>query len=315
MRRALRCLLFAGFCFASAQVHAAAPSFPGVTTTTVTFTEGEVPIPDNASVVAVLNLDLPGQILDVDVRLAIEHDSPDQLDIYLISPSGITVSLTTDNGQGNDDVFDGVTFDDQAPPRDEGTDVAAHVRNVTYEDGVAIGRLQPEGALAAMVGGQAAGPWALVVVDDSGGTTGLLTGWSMDITTLSALPSAAEASFDGPGDEIPDGDPEDPINSPITVGGFGRRVLDVNVTLHLTHPQADQLDVWLTSPSGTRIELVTDVGGGNDDLYDGTVFDDSAPLPVGDTPLPEEDGDHFVAVVPEGALGHSSARTRTARGC
>jgi cysteine-rich repeat protein len=311
MRRALRCLVLAGFCLASARVDAVAPSFPGVTTATVAFTEGEVPIPDNASVVAILNVDLPGRVLDVDVALRIEHDTPDQLDIYLISPSGITVTLTTDNGGSNDDVFDGVVFDDQAPPRDAGTPenpdpnatVAANVRNVTFEDGVPIGRIQPEGALAAVIGDVAAGPWALVIVDDSGGTTGVLTAWSLDITTVSALPQVTTQSFDGPGAEIPDGKPKEPINSPITVSGFGRRLLDVNVTVHITHPQADNLDVWLTSPSGTRIELVTDVGGGADDLYDGTVFDDSAPLPVSDTPLPEVNGDHFVAVVPEGALG------------
>ncbi|MCW5890913.1 MAG: proprotein convertase P-domain-containing protein [bacterium] len=311
MRRALRCLVLAGFCCTSARVDAVAPSFPGVTGATVTFTEGEVPIPDNASVVAVLNVDLPGRIIDVDVTLSIAHDTPDQLDVYLVSPSGTTVTLTTDNGQGNDDVFQGVTFDDQAPPRDRGTpespdpnaNVAAHVRNVTYEDGVPIGRVQPEGALAAMVGDPAKGPWALVVVDDSGGTTGVLESWSMAISTLSALPSATTASFDGPGAEIPDGSPKDAINSPVTVAGLGRRVLDADVTVRIAHPRSGQLDVFLTSPSGTRIELVTNVGGNARDLYLGTVFDDSAPLPVSDMPLPEVDGDPFVAVVPEGALG------------
>ena len=62
------------------------------------------------------------------------------------------------------------------------------MRNVTFVNLEPIGVVQPEGALGAAVGEPAFGPWALVIVDDSGGTTGMLQGWSMTITTLSSLP-------------------------------------------------------------------------------------------------------------------------------
>lgn len=293
--------LVLGLCLLARGVEAVAPPFPGVTATTFTSTDDPLLIPDNASLISVVNVDLAGEVLDVDVTLDVTHTSPDQLDVYLISPTGTTVTLSTDNGGGNDDVFSGVTFDDQAPAR-EGQMSAANVRNVTFANLEPVGVVQPEGALGAIVGDAALGPWALVIVDDSGGTTGMLQGWSLTITTLSSLPpGAAPVAVTGPGGEIPDADP-DGVASPATAGGLGRRLLDLEVTVNITHTQADHIDLFLTAPNGQRIDLVTDVGGGNDDLYAGTVFDDRAGTPVSDVqPLPT-DGTAFTRVVPEGAL-------------
>jgi cysteine-rich repeat protein len=86
------------------------------------------------------------------------------------------------------------------------------------------------------------------------------------------------------------------------VTGAGAYVWDVDVTVDIAHPRADEIDLFLTSPSGRRIDLVTDVGGGNVDLYRGTVFDDQAGMAVSDTTLPTSP-EAFTAVVPEGALG------------
>jgi subtilisin-like proprotein convertase family protein len=52
-------------------------------------------------------------------------------------------------------------------------------------------------------------------------------------------------------------------------------LLDVNVTLSLTHTWDDDLDVFLVSPAGTRVELFTDVGGSGNHFTD-TVLDDEA---------------------------------------
>jgi subtilisin-like proprotein convertase family protein len=163
---------------------ATAPTFPGVITTTLTSADEDLPIPDNASLVTVLTSELPGVVVDVDLTLDITHPTADQLDVYLVGPSGRTVTITTDNGQQNDDVFAGTTFDDQAT----GAPSAPNVRNFTYTNGVATGPIQPEGAMSALVGETDAGPWALVVIDDSGGSTGMLHGWSLTISTLSSLP-------------------------------------------------------------------------------------------------------------------------------
>jgi len=44
------------------------------------------------------------------------------------------------------------------------------------------------------------------------------------------------------------------------------RIGDVNVRLHITHSTDTDLDVFLTSPSGTKVELFTDVGGSGDNF-------------------------------------------------
>jgi cysteine-rich repeat protein len=274
----------------------APPPIPGVSTTTVTSADTDLPIPDADALVSVLDVAVAGTIVDVDLTVDITHPQSDQLDVFLVSPSGTTITLTTDNGGANDDVFAGATFDDQVT----GTPSAPCVRNFVYTDKVPTGAIQPEEAMGAVVGEPASGPWALVVVDDSGGQTGILHGWSLTISTVSAVHPSAPAEFSGGGGAIPDNDPSGRVST-IAVSGLGHVLWDVDVTLDIRHPNATDLDVFLTAPSGRRIDLVTDVGGGNDDLYAGTTFDDQAGTAVSDATLPTS-GTAFGAVVPEGAL-------------
>src|SRR5262249_13466778 len=148
---------------------------------------------DAGSLVTVLESTLPGVVIDVDLTLDITHPTSNQLDMYLVAPSGRTVTLSTGNGGTNDDVFHGTTFDDQAA----GTPSAPNVRNFTYVNAVPTGPIQPEGAMAALVGEPAAGPWALVVVDHASGSTGVLHSWSLVVSTLSSLPATVPvATFD-----------------------------------------------------------------------------------------------------------------------
>src|SRR5262245_57675337 len=306
MRPSLPASLTAAICLAARASMAVAPPFAGVTTTTVASQDGPTIVPNESSIVSLLFVDLPGEVVDVDVTLDIAHASANELAVYLISPTGTTVALTTDNGQGFDDVFAGTVFDDQAVPAADappGTP-APHVRSVTYADFTTVGPLQPEGALGALFGDPAGGPWALVVTDDSGGSVGTLNGWSLTLTTLSGVPPADTPhvfTASGTPVDLPNGDAAG-VDVPITVNGLTGPVLDATVTVDVRHGRATEIDLYLTSPSGRKIELATDVGGENGDLYAGTTFDDDAPEPVSDTPLPE-DLTPFTAVVPEGALG------------
>ncbi|MCA9147808.1 MAG: CotH kinase family protein [Planctomycetales bacterium] len=52
-------------------------------------------------------------------------------------------------------------------------------------------------------------------------------------------------------------------------------IADINVSLDISHTWNSDLDVFLISPAGTRVELFTDVGSSSDDLL-GTVLDDEA---------------------------------------
>ncbi len=279
----------------------AAPPFPGGTTATVPGQVRDATIPDGDAIIDVIRVDLPGVVVDVDVALKIRHTTPDHLDILLVSPQGTVVPLATDLGGGADHVFADVVFDDQAPS-DEGSSSVPCARNVPYRDNVALGTVQPEGALAVLVGEAAAGPWALVVIDDTNGTTGQLQEWALEVTTLPALPAAAPplAVSTAVDAAIPDNSPAG-LASPVVTSGLGRRLLAARITVDIAHPRADHLDLFLVGPSGRRVDLATDIGGGAVDLFAGTTFDDRALEPVSDAPLPAA-GEPFAAVVPEGAL-------------
>jgi cysteine-rich repeat protein len=274
---------------------AAAPYFPGVATASYAGTDPSAAIPDNGSIVSMIAVPATaGVVVDVDVTVDLPHTQPDNLDVYLVSPLGTTVTLTTDNGGGNDDVFANATFDDQAT----GTPSAPNVRNRTYANLVSVGVVQPEEALGAVVGEAAEGLWALVVVDDANGSTGTLRSWSLTITTAPGLRPGAAVDWVGTGANIPDGNSGGRV---LTVDvTSGARLYDVDLTVAIDHPRADDIDIVLTSPSGRRIDVVTDVGGSTADLWNPTRFDDQAGLPASDeTVVP---GTPFARIVGEGAL-------------
>jgi subtilisin-like proprotein convertase family protein len=77
-------------------------------------------------------------------------------------------------------------------------------------------------------------------------------------------------SSDGPAN-IPD---QGTIESQITVANLAV-IGDVDVTINIDHPYDSDLDVFLVSPSGTRVELLSDVGTFGDN-FEGTTLDDEA---------------------------------------
>jgi len=280
-----------------------APSIPGLTTRAFTAVSDTLVIPDNDSLIVLNNvLGFPGVIVDVDVTLDVRHTSANNLDIYLISPNGTTVTLTSDNGDGDDDVYSPVVFDDQAPVVEtmDPVEAAENARNADYQDLQSIGTVQPEGALGALIGESAEGPWVLVVTDDSNGQQGTLEGFTLTISTVPLVQTSSPHVFNGGDSSIPNGFPEG-VELPLLVTNIGTLLYDVDVTVDISHETSGEIDLFLTSPAGTTIDLVTNIGGGNDHLYRGTTFDDQADDPISDAELPE-DGDSFTAVVPEGAL-------------
>jgi len=62
-------------------------------------------------------------------------------------------------------------------------------------------------------------------------------------------------------------------------------VADLNVGLDITHTFDADLDVFLIAPDGTRVELFTDVGGGDDNFTD-TMLDDEAAESIVDGTAP-----------------------------
>ena len=258
------------------------PSPPGCTATTTTFTQPTpVPIPDNNTTGASSIFTVAGAgtyVWDVNVTVNITHTFAADLDFTLTSPSGTVVTLSTDNGGGNDNVFNGTTFDDQANPGSQipyATQPNQVVDN-TYANNVVAVSLTPEEPLSAFNGSDPNGTWTLKVVDDLGGDSGTINSWSMEITTFPAAPTTATtvASNSTPV-PIPDNNTTG-ATSTIAVAGAGTSTCDVNVTVNIPHTFAADLDFTLTSPSGKIVTLSTDNGGANDNVFNGTTFDDQA---------------------------------------
>jgi len=75
------------------------------------------------------------------------------------------------------------------------------------------------------------------------------------------------------------------VNSSINVPD-GLTIDDVNLTLDITHSWDEDLDVYLISPQGTRVELFTDVGGSGDNFTNTTLDDECAtPISSGTAPF------------------------------
>lgn len=137
-------------------------------------------IPDEPNGGGVVSrIDVPrreaGRIVDLDVRVRIRHRSDEDLNIYLVSPSGKFVELSTDNGGSGDDYGAGpvgcggsfTVFDDEAGTR--------------VRDGAPpfLGSFRPQTPLSSLDGSLVRGTWRLQVFDDQAGQTGVLGCWQI----------------------------------------------------------------------------------------------------------------------------------------
>ncbi len=141
-------------------------------------------------------------LCDVNLNLNITHTFNGDLDITLMSPAGTVVTITTDNGASNDNVFAGTTFDDSANPGGQVPFVFNNgsVTDHQYQNLVVVPLLTPEEALAAFIGENPNGDWTLTVSDDSNGDGGAINSWSIDIVTCAcsvAPPCPADISPPG----------------------------------------------------------------------------------------------------------------------
>ena len=165
--------------------------------------------------------------------------------------------------------------------------------------------LVPEEALAAFRGEDPNGEWTLTISDDDAGDGGSLDSWSLAITTFPAPPAERLVTVSN---AVPTTIPAGPsvVTSTISVpAGAGRYLVDVNVTTSILHTFAADLDITLTSPQGIVVTLTTDNGAGNDNVFNGTVWDDQA-NPGGQVPYITNSGlatDHpYVNLTPASSL-------------
>ena len=104
---------------------------------------------------------ITANICKVSITLNITHPLPTDLNIYLISPSGNKVKLTTGNGLGPN--FTNTTFDDTAH---------LSIAYVTAAMAPYSGYYEPENSLSHFIGEVANGTWTLSINDGRGGNVG-----------------------------------------------------------------------------------------------------------------------------------------------
>lgn len=250
-------------------------------------------IADNATIES--TLEVAGEvpfIFDVDLELSISHTFASDLEITLVAPSGSEVTITTDNGGGNDDVFISAVFDDQADEL---------VTDYTYTNLVPAPPLVPESALGVLFGEDPNGTWTLRVHDDAGGDLGTLSSWSLTFSSCAGnLPGFEPMKLysSAPGTPIVDLTAAEEV---IETFGHQGKICHLEVDLNITHTWASDLDIRLTAPDGTSTVLTTDNGSGNDDVFAGVLFSDN---PDADTVTDHvyQDGVPAGTLIPEGAL-------------
>jgi subtilisin-like proprotein convertase family protein len=263
------------------------------TATPSTFTNPTpVAIPTGPAVVtSTINVSGAGSFLwDVNVTTFITHTFAADLDITIQSPSGTVVTLTTDNGAGNDDVFNGTVWDDSANPGGQVpyTTNNGLVTDHAYANLTLASPLVPEEALGAFYGENPNGVWTLTISDDLAGDGGTLSSWSLDLTTLAGPPIQATSTFST---ATPVTIPTGPavVTSTINVSGAGASLSNLSMTTFITHTFCADLDITLQSPAGTVMTVTTDNGAGNDDVFNGTVWRDNA-NPGGQVPYTSNNG-------------------------
>ncbi len=220
----------------------------------------------------------------------ITHTFNGDLDITLTSPASTVVTITTDNGGSNDDVFAGTNWADT-----NGTPTTDFV----YANLVTAGSLIPEEAMSAFYGENPNGTWTLTVADDAGADVGTINSWTVSVTALDSTPiNVAVAGSNNTPTAIVD---LGTVNSNIAIAGADTFLCDANMTTNITHTFNGDLDITLTSPSAAVTTITTDNGGSNDDVFAGTTWDDDGGTPA--TDFVYANAVTATPLVPEGAMG------------
>ena len=116
------------------------------------------------------------RIIDLNVRINLQHDFVGDLEISLISPQGTQVLLANRVG-GNGDDYQNTLFDDEAT-------LSINLGTAPFNR---AGGYQPTEALSAFDGESAGGNWTILIRDRSPLNTGFFLGWSLEATVASDI--------------------------------------------------------------------------------------------------------------------------------
>jgi subtilisin-like proprotein convertase family protein len=97
-----------------------------------------------------------------------------------------------------------------------------------------------------------------------------------DLNNNGVIDVASVSTFNSTDTDTPRAIPDQAnIKSPIAISGLSGTIVDVNITVNITHPKDSELNLALLPPSGTPVILAQFLGGTGAN-YTNTVFDDEA---------------------------------------
>ena len=158
-------------------------------------------------------------VTDVNVTISgLQHDFPDDVGMLLVGPQGQRTLLMTDSGgfAGFGSPAVDLMFDDEAPNfvPDNGPIASGSykptVGTATFSNDCVAPSSFPIPAPAGPYGSSSLsmfdgtdpnGTWSLYVIDDTSGSAGVISGWSLDISTVTpdtTPPTVTDTSPDGP---------------------------------------------------------------------------------------------------------------------
>ncbi len=232
-----------------------------------------VAIPDAGMITSTITISGANPVLwDLNMFTNITHTFNGDLDITLTSPAGTEVTISTDNGGANANVFAGTIWDDQA---------TFPVTDFAFTNNVAAPHLVVEEAFGAFIGQDPNGTWTLKIIDDNASNTGTLNSWSLQVSALTAAPPTSAKINYGNNANLPIPD-LGTITSTITVSGEAPYIAEVDMGTFITHTRNSDLSITVTSPAGTTVTLTSGNGNGFTNVFNGTGWEDSAGTPVTD---------------------------------
>lgn len=127
------------------------------------------PIPDMINVIDTIVVSGEGNIIDLNVKVNINHTWTGDLGIYLTGPDGQEITLSSAVGSSGDN-YTNTIFDDEAEQGIQGSEPPF------------TGSFKPTGSLSTFDGQAIAGNWILRIYDTANGDTGTLLDYCLSFT-------------------------------------------------------------------------------------------------------------------------------------
>ena len=162
----------------TATLHRTAIQGPFGTRTAFSFASDTTPtaIPDSGSIDSTIDVqNVYGTLNDVNVTVDITHPWNADLDLFLISPTGTTITLIKDHGLDGEN-FTNTVFDDEA------------LTGIINGHAPFRGSYRPQQPLYTLDGESPGGTWTLRVQDDNHTHVGTLNSWSLDFVSIGLDP-------------------------------------------------------------------------------------------------------------------------------